>query len=267
MLLSIRPITQFVSVNQYYVQETTFKFRSGDAPLLVFRLIDLSVDTAAQNYNPQGRPYFPIFGLTDRMIVSTFMSSGVTAYAVASGNSLTISLTQDLAWSTVPQAGDQLTIPSGSVFAGTGNANVGNYIVVSATSTTITGSTIVNTTAPVNVGTPSSPITFSATPSNDIQDFSYSSVLSCSIMNVQNNLNIVRFANQLAPQIDPSIWGLQIFPGDGTSLAGTNDLYITLYQGQLVTQGYAKSVISVQPVTTAFANVPLNQGYGSISSF
>ena len=99
------------------------------------------------------------------------------------------------------------------------------------------------------------------------QNNAFSSVLSCSIFNVNNAMNIVRFANQLAPQINPTIWELQIFPGDGPSLAGTNDLYLTLYQGSLVTQGYAKSVISVQPITTAFGNVPLNAGSGSITTF
>lgn len=235
--------------------------------MLVFRLIDLAVDTADQGYNPQGRTYLPVYGTTDRMIVSTFTSSSVTAYATASGNSLTIGLTQNLAWSTVPQAGDLLTIPSGSVFAGAGNANVGNYTVISATNTTITASNIPNLVSPVSVGTPTSPIYFSTVPSNDIKDFSYSAVLSCSIFNVNNAMNIVRFANQLAPQIDPSLWGLQIFPGDGPSLAGTNDLYITLYEGTKVTQGYAKSVLSVQPITTAFGNVPINSGSGAIYTF
>ena len=119
MLESLRPI---FGPNNYYIQETTFKFRSGDAPLLVFRLIDQSLDTASQGYNPGGRPYFPVFGLTDRLIVSTFPGSGITAYLVASGNSITISLTQTLVWSTVPQTGDQLTIPEwrGQIFAWSG---------------------------------------------------------------------------------------------------------------------------------------------------
>jgi len=86
-------------------------------------------------------------------------------------------------------------------------------------------------------------------------------------MNVNNGLNIIRFANQLYPQIDPTLWGLQIFPGDGPSLSGTNDLYVTLYEGSRVTQGYAKSIISAQPVTTSQAQVQLNTGLGSISTF
>ena len=263
MLLSLRPFINFTNSNVYNYT-TTFKFRSGDAPTLYFRLIDLALDTADQGFNPQGRPYLPVFGPTDRMIVSTFASSGVTLYATASGNTLTITLTQNLNWSTVPQPGDLLVIPSGSVLSGAGNANVQSYTVLSATNTTITACTISNAIAPVSIGAATSPITFSATPSNDIQDSSYGAILAASIMNVNNGNNIVRWCNQPFPQIDPSIWSLQIYGVDGPALVGTNDMYLTLYQGINITQGYAKSVLSIQPVTTAIGNVPLNSGYGSI---
>lgn len=48
-----------------------------------------------------------------------------------------IELTHSTSWATSPVAGDTLMIPVGSVIAGTGNANVGAYVITSVTTTTL----------------------------------------------------------------------------------------------------------------------------------
>lgn len=251
MKLSIRPLDQVTSPNNY-ITTSVFTMEQGNAPLLVFRLVDLSLDTNSQNFNPGGRIFFPLFGQTDRGIVSTFAPSTPQVYAVSSGNTLTIVLTT-VTWSSVPQPGDLLTIPTGSILAGTGNANVGNYTVLSATNTTITASTISNSVPPVNVGTAGTPVSFSATPPNDIKDFSYSSILSCTIVNVNTQMTISRWANQLFPQVDPSIWGLQIYPSDALALGGMNNISLYLNMQGYAIYGEAKNVLQVQPVLTTMS--------------
>lgn len=96
-------------------------------------------------------------GGVDRAIVTV---SGTVAVAVVSGNTATF--TRSIAWATTPTAGDTLVIPSGSVLAGAGNANVGAYVITSATSLVITatklsdagkaGAVIGTITAPLAVG-------------------------------------------------------------------------------------------------------------------
>lgn len=48
-----------------------------------------------------------------------------------------IDLTRSVAWATTPTAGDTLVIPTGSVVAGAGDANVGAYVITSATASTL----------------------------------------------------------------------------------------------------------------------------------
>lgn len=62
--------------------------------------------------------------------------SGSVAVAVVSGNTATF--TRTVAWTVTPTVGDTLVIPSGSAFAGAGNANVGAYVITAATATVIT---------------------------------------------------------------------------------------------------------------------------------
>src|SRR5271166_3609591 len=100
MLLSIRPLIDLASPN-IYTTATVFQQVQGNSPLLTFRLVDLSLDTNSQNFNPGGRPYLPLFGQTDRMIVGTFAPSTDTFYIVASGNTITVVLTVNQ-WSSVP---------------------------------------------------------------------------------------------------------------------------------------------------------------------
>lgn len=83
--------------------------------------------------------------------------SGVTATGGADRSVLTVSgtlaldqnpsgtpgvnnvlITRSIAWATTPVVGDTLTIPTGSVIAGGSDQNVGAYVVIAATSTTVT---------------------------------------------------------------------------------------------------------------------------------
>lgn len=50
---------------------------------------------------------------------------------------LVIDLTRSIAWATAPSIGDTLVIPTGSVVAGAGDANVGAYVITAVTSTTL----------------------------------------------------------------------------------------------------------------------------------
>lgn len=274
MLLDIRPLLNFADLNTYQ-NGSQFQLYQGDATqVLTFRIIDASQDTAWNNYKPSGRPYYPAYGVNNRQFISSL--NGVGATLTAAGLNITISLSASNTWTANPVIGDTITIPTGSVLAGAGNANVGNYILVSFT----TGSEIDNTTAtltclkvtnvninPVNV----SVIPFSATPNNDLQDFSTTSTLYCTISPINNSppseqivvpsypggpqttlFNVIqgnlitRWASQPYPQQDPSIWQLTIFPSD--YLAGTSDILLTLNENsQKVTNGIAKGVIVGYP--------------------
>lgn len=86
-----------------------------------------------------------------------------------------IELTQSVPFATVPVVGDTLVIPMGSTIAGTGNANVGAYVVTTVTSSSViratklsdagkTGAVVGIVTNPVDV---SPAATTSGTPNND----------------------------------------------------------------------------------------------------
>jgi hypothetical protein len=111
----------------------------------------------------------------DRQIVFGLpgSSSAAKVQVLVSGTIVTIYLTgsSNPVWATTPQLGDILVIPSGSVIAGAGSANVGQYFVAGATNNSITlllSIAGLSPSAPVDVG----PVDFSATPSHDIYDIS-----------------------------------------------------------------------------------------------
>lgn len=62
--------------------------------------------------------------------------AGTVAIAIVSGNTATF--TRSIAWAVTPTAGDTLVIPLGSSIAGVGDANVGAWVITSATSLVIT---------------------------------------------------------------------------------------------------------------------------------
>lgn len=97
--------------------------------------------------------------------------TGQNISVIASGSNINIALVAGQVFSAQPQVGDTLSIPTGSVIAGAGNANVGFYLVTAIVNSTalaqITAQKI-PAGSPVNV----SPVAISATPSNDLNDYS-----------------------------------------------------------------------------------------------
>lgn len=75
-------------------------------------------------------------GGADRSILTVSGTLLLDANPGGAGTNV-IDLTRSIPWGTTPTAGDTLTIPTGSVVAGAGDANVGAYVITSATSTTI----------------------------------------------------------------------------------------------------------------------------------
>ena len=63
MLLSARPLKDVASVNSFR-STTQFNFTEGDSPLLYFQLVDSSLDTWSEGFNPSGRRYMPAAGAT-----------------------------------------------------------------------------------------------------------------------------------------------------------------------------------------------------------
>lgn len=68
-----------------------------------------------------------------RVVIPVVIAGNITATA-ASPN---LTIATSASWTTIPTAGDTLFIPVGSAIAGAGTANVGAYVVVSATSNSI----------------------------------------------------------------------------------------------------------------------------------
>jgi NOL1/NOP2/fmu family ribosome biogenesis protein len=114
--------------------------------------------TAASNLNAVGG--------VDRVVTSGLSASNSVDVSV-SGQSASITLASPAVWGASPVAGDTLHIASGSVIAGAGNANVGWYVVTSASNSTTLAkivATKITAGAPVAV----SSVSLSATPANDL---------------------------------------------------------------------------------------------------
>ena len=63
MRLSARPLIDVANVNVFR-PATVWQFTESDASYLYFQLIDESLDTAAEGFNPPGRRYCPVSGAT-----------------------------------------------------------------------------------------------------------------------------------------------------------------------------------------------------------
>ena len=63
MILSARILQDVCSVNVYKVAQNAI-FSQGDTTYIYLQLIDASVDTAMQGFNPSGRRYIPATGAT-----------------------------------------------------------------------------------------------------------------------------------------------------------------------------------------------------------
>lgn len=109
-------------------------------------------------------------------LLATIQNSvGTIALTVISGNAVTIAYSGT--FTNTPVVGSTMVIPSGSVIAGGANANVGAYVVTSATTNSISatklsdggkgGAVIGVITAPANVGAQA----VSATANNDLTDY------------------------------------------------------------------------------------------------
>ena len=118
--------------------------------------------TALSNVNATG-------GL-NRNILAGLTGQNISL-TVVSGQNVNISLVTGQVFPAQPQVGDTLNIPTGSVIAGAGNANVGWYIVtgvVNSTALAQISAISMSVTPPVNVA----PVAISATPNNDLVDYS-----------------------------------------------------------------------------------------------
>jgi len=113
-------------------------------------------------------------GGVNQNIMSGLSASNQIAVAV-SGQNVTISLTAPAVFGASPAIGDSMNIPSGSVIAGVGNANVGWYIVTAVSNTSASASiSAVKITAGAPVAVSS--VALSATPANDLVDYSSISI-------------------------------------------------------------------------------------------
>lgn len=114
---------------------STFKARvNGAAEVSTAQLADATPATARAALN--GLTGLSATGGTDRATVSAV--SGSLALASV-GNVVTITRSGATAvWEVIPTAGDTLHIPTGSVLAGAGSANLGGYLVTAADASTIT---------------------------------------------------------------------------------------------------------------------------------
>lgn len=76
-------------------------------------------------------------GGVDRTILAVSGTLAVQANPPGT-NAQTILLTRSVNWANLPVIGDTLTIPTGSVVAGVGTANVGAYVITAVTAATLT---------------------------------------------------------------------------------------------------------------------------------
>lgn len=101
-------------------------------------------------------PGLTVTGNTEHQYVGTI--TGTLALTVTS--TPTVRIDRSVNWNITPVAGEKLIIPSGSPLAGAGNANIGTYVVVSATSTSVTATKLVDWS---NIGTLTPPVNVTAT--------------------------------------------------------------------------------------------------------
>jgi len=81
-----------------------------------------------------------LYGGSNKQVIDTtrVIDGSTMSLAIVAGPSITLSISS--AFAATPLSGDIMTILPGSILAGTANANVGNYLVTSATSNSISAS-------------------------------------------------------------------------------------------------------------------------------
>lgn len=172
---------------------------------------------------------------------------GQVASIVAPGGQVAnLVLTAPTLFSVSPQVGDTIRIPTGSVLAGAGNANVGWYIVTAVSNTTtLAQASLLKITAGAPVAVASA--TISATPDNDAIDYS-----SMKIDNMSG-----RDRSILTGIVGQSI----------TSVAVSSTLTMTLTAGQLWHESPAVGDIVYIPAGSAYQGAGnANIGWYSVLS-
>lgn len=145
-----------------------------------------SLFTSASNMNAVGG--------VDRLVVSSKTASDTVELALLGGQNVEIKLAAGQLWSNAPQIGDTVRIPAGSVIEGGSAQNVGWYLVTATSNTSASASISakkITSGAPVAVSTTN----FSATPANDIKDYSF---LKLDNMSGENRDSLSGLVGQLA---------------------------------------------------------------------
>lgn len=70
------------------------------------------------------------------------------------------------------------------------------------------------------------------------------STLQVTLTNIDNSVQVTRFATQMFPTQDASIWCVQIFPTD--TIAGTCDLILRLNENGVILNGKAINMFNIQ---------------------
>lgn len=97
-------------------------------------------------------------------------AAGNLALTIVSGNAVRIDYTGT--WAVTPSVGDTVYLPSGTVLAGAGNANLGSYVVTSATTNSIFCTKLLDATGTPNQLTAPVAVTTTAVVAvTDVEDF------------------------------------------------------------------------------------------------
>lgn len=110
-------------------------------------------------------------GGVDRVITTGLSASNTIELEVVSGQNVKFKLATPDVFGGSPAVGDTVRVPTGSVIAGAGNANVGWYLVT-AVSNTATSAALTATKVTAGAPLAVAATAFSATPANDIVGYS-----------------------------------------------------------------------------------------------
>ena len=186
--------------------------------------------------------------------------SGLTGQSISlasSGTTITITLASPNIFAATPAVGDSLNIPSGSVLAGVGNANVGWYVVTSVSN--VSGSAVIQ--AKILAGSPVAvlPVAISATPGNDLDDYSSIEINNMTGTNrnilsglIGTNLTLAASGSTLTVSLPPgskfnglpSVNDFAAIP-TGSTFAGVGSANVGWYQVTLVSNTASSAFIQM----------------------
>jgi len=195
-------------------------------------------------------------GGVDRSLIAGLTGQNIEL-SVVSGQNVEISLATPNVFAS-PAVGDTLRIPTGSVLAGTGSANVGWYLVTSVSNLT-TGATIsakkITTGAPLAVA----PTAISATPASDLLGYSSMTIDNMSGTNrniltglTGQNITISVVSSSLTATLasgqvfatSPRIGDIVYIPS-GSAFAGSGSANVGWYQVVTVSNSTASAFIQM----------------------